>query len=109
MTTPSSARAASDLLTARGYAVVGEAEDAASALAAAARLLPDGVLLDVCIGVDSGIDVAGALTREHPQLAVLLVLADPTRTCAESVRECGARGFVLKSRLVDSDLFAFGR
>ena len=57
----------------RGYVVAGEAECADSAIAAAERLAPDAVLLDVCLGEACGFDVACALTQARPELAVLLV------------------------------------
>jgi DNA-binding NarL/FixJ family response regulator len=97
-------QAARAMLTARGYAVVGEAGCARGALEAAARLAPDGVLLDLCLGADSGLDVARALVREQPGLAVVLVSAD--RPDAQP-RTCGARGFVLKSELAAADLSHF--
>ena len=92
------------LLTLRGFEVVAEASDGASALAAATASLPDAVVLDVCLGPERGTDVARTLTRIFPELAVLLVSSDPLE--ADAVRESGARGFVEKSRLVDADLGA---
>jgi DNA-binding NarL/FixJ family response regulator len=92
------------LLTLRGFEVVGEAGNAASTLAAAAALVPDAVVLDVCLGPERGTDVARTLTRTFPELAVLLVSSEPVH--ASAVRESGARGFVEKSRLVDADLGA---
>ena len=102
-------RVARDLLKARGYVVVAEADGADTAMEALRRLAPDAVLLDVCLGEESGYDVARALTGAAPDVAVLLVSADERWVCRESVRECGARGFVLKSRLVDADLGTFWR
>jgi DNA-binding NarL/FixJ family response regulator len=88
----------------RGYVVAGEADCADSAIAAAERLAPDAVLLDVCLGQDSGFDVACALTQARPELAVLLVSSIDYRQCEPLVRDCGARGFVLKSELARADL-----
>jgi CheY-like chemotaxis protein len=101
--------AARMLLEARGFAVAGEADCAAGALDAAARLAPDGVLLDVCLGEQSGVDVARALTRAHPALAVVLVSSDELHGCPQRLRESGACAFLLKSRLVATDLSAFWR
>ena len=102
-------RVARDFLEARGYVVVAEADGVATAMEALRRCVPDAVLLDVCLGEESGFDVARALTGVAPDLAVLLVSADDRYTCRESVRDCGARGFVLKARLVDADLGTFWR
>jgi len=101
--------AARALLTARGYAVVGEASCTRTALDAAARLSPDGVLLDVHLGTDSGVDVARALTRAQPALAVVLVSSDWPEPSPERLQDCGACGFVLKSALPVTDLSGFCR
>ena len=71
----------------RGYAVAGEADSAASAIAAAERLAPDAVLLDVCLGEASGFEVACALTQARPGLAVLLVSSIDYRRCAPLLRD----------------------
>jgi DNA-binding NarL/FixJ family response regulator len=67
---------ARELLETRGYAVVGEADCMTSALEAVGRCAPDAVLLDVCLGEESGFDVAHALTGVAPDLAVPPVSAD---------------------------------
>jgi DNA-binding NarL/FixJ family response regulator len=95
------------VLESRGYVVAGEAGSAAAATAAAQRLAPDAVLLDVCLGQDSGFDVAYALTQAHPELAVLLVSSIDYRRCKALLSACGARGFVLKCDLGHVDLAAF--
>jgi DNA-binding NarL/FixJ family response regulator len=104
---PSFRRMAHTVLEWRGYVVVGEADSAASAIAAAERLAPDGVLLDICLGEASGFDVACTLTQARPELAVLLVSSIDYRQCEELVRDCGARGFVLKSDLACVELADF--
>ena len=65
---------------------------------------PDAVLLDVCLGKESGFDVARVLTGLRPGLPVLLASSDDRYGDDTRVRECGACGFVSKSRLVDTDL-----
>jgi DNA-binding NarL/FixJ family response regulator len=98
---------ASELLGRRGYAVVGEAGDAASALDAVKRLAPDGVLLDVRLGEDDGFEVALALSEVVPATAVVLTSCDDQRDCLARVRACRARGFVHKTRLAHIDLAQF--
>jgi DNA-binding NarL/FixJ family response regulator len=100
-------RIARTLLETRGYTVVAEAEGMDSALEALERCLPDAVLLDIGLGEESGFDVARALTRLRPELAVLLVSADNEHEFSERVGWSGARGFLLKTRLVMADLGAF--
>jgi DNA-binding NarL/FixJ family response regulator len=96
--------AARELLSARGYTVVAEADSGSSALQALARSAPDAVLLDMLLGRESGFDVARTLTRAQPDLAVLLVSAQDAGAYAERALECGARGFVLKRDLVKTNL-----
>jgi DNA-binding NarL/FixJ family response regulator len=95
-----------DLLERRGCAVVGEADGAVAGVDAARRIAPDAVLLDVRLGEDDGFEVCRAMTRSDPRLAVLLVSADVDHHRAADVRNCGACGFVLKSRLARTDLVA---
>jgi DNA-binding NarL/FixJ family response regulator len=49
------------LLEAAGYSIVGEAPDAASAIAAVSSLRPDLVLLDVGLPDADGVEVAATL------------------------------------------------
>jgi DNA-binding NarL/FixJ family response regulator len=96
--------AARELLTHRGYSVVGEAACAEAAVAAAARLQPDAVLLDVHLGEDDGFEVAGALERACPRAAVLLVSNCDYADCEVLASRAGAVGFLVKSRLATVDL-----
>ena len=104
---PSFRRLARELLERRGYRVVGDADSAAAAVDAAERLAPDAVLLDVRLGDGNGFEVSDALTRASPAPAVLLVSNNDYRHCHSLIKDSGARGFVLKSRLAATDLAAF--
>ena len=101
---PAFREVARSVLEARGHEVVAEAGDAATALDALARTAPDAVMLDKCLGAESGFDVARALTQARPGLPVILVSADDSGVCDAGVRACGARAFVLKPRLLEADL-----
>lgn len=98
---------ARELLERRGYTVVGEADSAASAIDASARLRPDAVLVDIQLPDDDGFALSAALTGEDPEMAVLLVSADRVPPTPARVQASGARGFVLKSRLAITDLEQF--
>jgi DNA-binding NarL/FixJ family response regulator len=63
---------AAKLLRAAGCEVVGEAADAASAIAEVSRLSPDLVLLDVMLPDRSGLAVAAELLSGSPAPRVLL-------------------------------------
>jgi DNA-binding NarL/FixJ family response regulator len=102
---PAFRAAARAMLVHRGYRVVGEASDGAAAVALAARLLPDAVLLDVHLGTDDGFAVARAVTGACPGAAVLLTSCEEQP--ADEVTASGARGFVLKSELAAAVMAAF--
>ena len=97
-------RAARRLLRTRGYAVVAEADCAAAALEAVEQLEPDAILLDIRLGDESGYEVARAVTRFDPAVAVLLVSVTDHGDGDEQAKACGARGFLPKKRLAVTDL-----
>jgi DNA-binding NarL/FixJ family response regulator len=84
----------SELLASMGYAVVGEAGTGREAIAVAADVVPDVVLLDVHMPDGSGIDAAKAITATGAPTAVVLFSGDasvslPLRFCRSRPR----RGF----------------
>jgi DNA-binding NarL/FixJ family response regulator len=101
--------AARELLIARGHEVVAEAYCAATALQALRRAAPDAVLLDVCLGAESGFEVARQLTRAAPGLPIVLMSSEGTGITTELVRHSGARAFVGKLDLTRADLEALWR
>jgi DNA-binding NarL/FixJ family response regulator len=87
------------MLEAAGYEVVGEAVDGVSALAAAAQLRPQLVLLDVQLPDLDGFAVSERLAAtEHSPMVVLISSRDES---AYRRRLAGspARGFIAKSEL----------
>ena len=90
---------ARQLLEAEGYEVVGEAADGAGAVAEAARLRPDVVLLDVQLPDLDGFDVASRLTANGDAPAVVLTSSRDWSDSADLIARSGARGFVPKDRL----------
>lgn len=76
--------------------LVGEARDGGSALAAAAELAPDVVLLDIGLPDTSGIEVARTLLASRPDVRVLMMtMSDEDQTVVAALR-AGARGYVVK-------------
>ena len=104
---PAFRAAARRLLERRGYAVVAEAGCAVSALDAVERFAPQAVLLDVRLGDDDGFEVCRTLTRARPGLAVLLASTGEHDEYGELAASSGARGFVSKARLLDTDFGQF--
>jgi len=95
---------ARDFLTARGYEVIAEAGCAASALEAVERHQPDAMLLDIELGDDDGFTVCSAVTRIHPDLAVVMTSAEKNyELMPERIQCVGARGFVRKEHLPRTD------
>jgi DNA-binding NarL/FixJ family response regulator len=92
-------RCASELLIAEGFNVVGEAEDGASALALAARLVPELVLLDIQLPDLDGLAVTELLLASHPQLKIVLVSSRDRSTYGSRIEASGARGFISKGEL----------
>jgi DNA-binding NarL/FixJ family response regulator len=89
---------AREVLERAGYVVAGEAADAAGAYAAVAAQAPDVVLLDVQLPDSDGFRVATALT-EAGGPAVVLISSRAADDYGARIGTCGARGFILKSKL----------
>lgn len=103
---PSFRATARALLEAEGFEVVGEAETGASALAAAARLRPMVVLLDVQLPDTDGFAVAALLTAAGNGPAVVLTSSRDASDFGPLVSDSGARGFVPKAELSGAALSA---
>jgi DNA-binding NarL/FixJ family response regulator len=75
---------------------VGEAVDGDQAVALAAELEPDVVLMDLRLGTVSGVEATRRIVERRPQTAVLvLTMSDDDGSVLAAVR-AGARGYLLK-------------
>jgi DNA-binding NarL/FixJ family response regulator len=84
------------LATAGDIVVVGDAESGVDAVAAAERLQPDVVLMDVNMPGIDGVEATRRIVDASPHVAVLvLTMHDDDETVFEAVR-AGARGYLLK-------------
>jgi DNA-binding NarL/FixJ family response regulator len=93
------------VLLARGYDVVGAAEDGASAETAVDELRPDAVLLDVNLPDTDGITVARRLAARNGHApAVVLVSTFDAASLGEGIAASGARGFLPKAELTSPRL-----
>lgn len=101
---PSFRRCARALLEAEGFEVVGEAADGAAALAAAAALSPEIVLLDIQLPDIDGFEVARQLLAEVPRLPIVLVSSRDRSQYGPLIEASGALGFVSKAELSGSSL-----
>jgi DNA-binding NarL/FixJ family response regulator len=96
--------AASALLSAGGWDVVGEAADGTEALDAVRRLHPDVVLLDVQLPGQDGFSVARSLSGMEPPPDVVLVSGRSPEDYAGEVSRAPVRGFIGKAELSASRL-----
>ena len=96
---PGFRRFARRLLEDAGFVVVGEASDGESACAAAHRLRPDAVLLDVLLPDTSGIAVAATLAGMPDAPAVVLVSSRAAEDLGRPLAEAPVRGFIPKAAL----------
>lgn len=101
---PAFRRLARRLLPALGLAWAGEASSAASALAAAASLRPDGVLVDVGLPDRDGVTLAGELSALPFAPRVVLTSSDAEAANANDVERSGAAAFVPKDELPNGAL-----
>jgi CheY-like chemotaxis protein len=79
-----------------GMVVVGEAVDGYEALALAAELRPDVVLMDVSMPNMSGLEAAHVLTQQQRSVRVLMHSADARGSVVRAAHDAGAVGFLVK-------------
>jgi DNA-binding NarL/FixJ family response regulator len=79
------------------FTVVGEAEDAESALDQARALEPDIVLMDIELPGEDGVSATRWLTVEMPAITVvMLTVHDDSQTLFEAIK-AGAQGYLVKN------------
>ena len=87
------------LLPLEGFAVVGEAADALSALDAVGRLRPDVVMLDIQLPDLDGFEVARRLAQAGDPPVIVLVSSRDRSAYRRRLADSPARGFIPKSDL----------
>ncbi len=76
--------------------VIGEAVNVATGVAAAAKLNPDVVLLDIRLPDGSGIDACRQILKRNPDARVLILTSVIDDTVVDDAIRAGAHGYLLK-------------
>ena len=79
-----------------GFEPLGEAASGEEALALAAELSPELILLDVRMPMMDGIETARRLSEEHPGAVVVLISIDAPADLPQGVELCGAKALIRK-------------
>ena len=86
--------------------IVGEAGTAAEALAAAADLMPDVILMDIGLPDKSGIDATSEIKARFPDMAIVALTIHEDEEYFFKMLEAGASGYVPKRAAPDELLTA---
>jgi response regulator NasT len=78
-----------------GYEVVGEARDGEEAVAAAERLQPDAILMDIRMPKLDGIAATERIMAKRPT-AIVMITAFSERELVEAALQAGASGYLVK-------------
>ena len=92
-------KGATDLLRREGLDVVGVAPNGAQAIQLVSELGPDVVLVDIDLGDEDGLELAGQLSDLSPQANVILISTHSEEDLAHLIEATPALGFVPKTRL----------
>jgi DNA-binding NarL/FixJ family response regulator len=85
-----------------GAEVVGEAASGDEAVAQAAALQPDMILMDIKMPGLTGIEATRAISQANPQIAILVVTMFDDDESVFAAMQAGARGYLLKdAKLAD--------
>ena len=79
------------------WELVGEAVNGKDAVEKAQKLNPDVILMDITMPEMSGIEATREISRLKLSAGILIFTMHESKNLAETVREAGARGLVLKS------------
>lgn len=94
-------RTLATMLTVAGFEVCGEAGDGDEAVAQAAVLQPDVVLLDLSMPRRAGLDAIAPILGVAPQARIVMLTGFDDPGLAGRARRAGAHGFVVKGAAPD--------
>ncbi|MBI2916925.1 MAG: response regulator transcription factor [Chloroflexi bacterium] len=90
------------LLAARGFQVVGQANDGEEALVKARDLRPDLVLMDIRMPRMGGLEATRLLKAEMPEVKVVMLTASADEVDLFEAIKSGAQGYLLKDLKADA-------
>jgi DNA-binding NarL/FixJ family response regulator len=94
-------------------AVVGQARDGNEAVALAAELDPDVILMDIAMPGMDGFQATRVIKQARPGACILMLTGSDSRTDVDRARKAGAAGYVTKDRiaaeLIDAIIEVVGR
>jgi DNA-binding NarL/FixJ family response regulator len=79
-----------------GIEVMAEADDAAEALRLIGELKPDIVLMDISMSGLNGLDATAQLTKEYPEVKVIILSMHVEQEYVLQALRAGAKGYLLK-------------
>lgn len=91
--------AAGRLLESEGIEIVGYAKSGSEALELAVALEPNLALVDIDLGDEDGIELAGKLQARAPATAVVLISTHGPDDLTDEIAESGAAGYLPKGAL----------
>jgi DNA-binding NarL/FixJ family response regulator/class 3 adenylate cyclase len=80
----------------KDFDVVGEAENGREGVAAAERLVPDVILMDLLMPEMGGLEAIGEIKQAHPEIEIVAVTSFIEEEKVTSALEAGASGYLLK-------------
>ncbi len=89
-----------------GFAVCGEAENAAAAMDVIRRIVPDLVIVDLSLPGANGIELIKNIRAEFPKLPLLVLSMHDESLYAVRALRAGAQGYVMKQEALDNVIIA---
>ena len=89
------------LLSARGYQVIGTAENGIDALNQARSLRPDLILMDIDMPVCDGLTATRLIKAEMPEIRIVMLTVSASDEHLFEAIKSGASGYLLKSQSAD--------
>lgn len=86
--------------------VVGEADNAKTALGAVGRLAPDVVIVDLMLKDSSGVELIRDMKTRSPDVRILVVSMHDEAVYAERALRAGAHGYIMKQEATNEVLTA---